>query len=262
MFIQPTDFQDFQTHLALLMDEVEVSMPEFPTLDLPQLDLSRVEMEWQRIWKNIPEPWKLANNGLEFTVGEAMAARGLSAKHPVVLVPGIISTVSFQYLAVHARPERVPKQGLESWSTSPDYRAFFRKKLWGGFSMISQVTFNRDKWIAALMLDPVTGLDPPGVKVRAAEGIDAASSFIQGYWLWCVTARKRMRGGGAVKARFEALSELRRIQQGEPGVTDLEEDLDEVESKSTSNARNSLIIKSWVIGRMVKWWSGWSNVGG
>jgi hypothetical protein len=36
-----------------------------------------------------------------------------------------------------------------------------------------------------MMLDPVTGLDPPGVKVRAAEGIEAASSFIQGYWLWC-----------------------------------------------------------------------------
>ena len=50
--------------------------------------------------------------------------------------------------------------------------------------MISQVTFNRDKWMAALMLDPLTGLDPPGAKVRAAEGIDAASSFIQGYWLW------------------------------------------------------------------------------
>lgn len=94
MFIQPTDFQDFQTHLALLMDEFEVSMPEFPALDLPQLDLSRVEVEWRRLWQNIPEPWKLANNGLEFTVGEAMAARGLSAKHPVILVPGIISTVS------------------------------------------------------------------------------------------------------------------------------------------------------------------------
>ncbi|TFK90637.1 phospholipid:diacylglycerol acyltransferase [Polyporus arcularius HHB13444] len=166
MFIQPNDFQDFQTHIALLMDEFEVRVPEFPALDLPQLDFSRVEMEWQRLWQNIPEPWKLNNNGLEFTVGEAMAEKGLSAKYPVVLVPGIIST------------------GLESWSTSPDYRAFFRKKLWGGFSMISQVTFNRDKWISALMLDPVTGLDPPGVKVRAAEGIDAASSFIQGYWLW------------------------------------------------------------------------------
>lgn len=37
-----------------------------------------------------------------------------------------------------------------------------------------------------MMLDPVTGLDPPGAKIRAAEGIDAASSFIQGYWIWCV----------------------------------------------------------------------------
>lgn len=57
--------------------------------------------------------------------------------------------------------------------------------------MISQVTFNRDKWITALMLDPTTGLDPPGAKVRAAEGIDAASSFIQGYWLWYVAFRSK-----------------------------------------------------------------------
>ena len=34
------------------------------------------------------------------------------------------------------------------------------------------------------MLDPETGLDPPGVKIRAAEGIDAASSLLQGYWIW------------------------------------------------------------------------------
>jgi phospholipid:diacylglycerol acyltransferase len=51
--------------------------------------------------------------------------------------------------------------------------------------MISQVTFNKEKWIAAMMLDPVTGLDPPDAKIRAAEGIDAASAFIQGYWIWC-----------------------------------------------------------------------------
>ena len=46
--------------------------------------------------------------------------------------------------------------------------------------MITQVMLNRDKWISALMLDPETGLDPPGIKLRAAQGIDAASSFIQG----------------------------------------------------------------------------------
>lgn len=47
-------------------------------------------------------------------------------------------------------------------------------------SMITQVMLNREKWISALMLDPETGLDPPGIKLRAAQGIDAASSFIQG----------------------------------------------------------------------------------
>lgn len=35
-----------------------------------------------------------------------------------------------------------------------------------------------------MMLDPITGLDSAGAKIRAAEGIDAASTFIQGYWLW------------------------------------------------------------------------------
>lgn len=39
--------------------------------------------------------------------------------------------------------------------------------------------------MAAVMLDPVTGLDPPGAKVRSAEGIHAASNFVYGYWLWC-----------------------------------------------------------------------------
>lgn len=38
------------------------------------------------------------------------------------------------------------------------------------YSMLSQVTFNREKWMASVMLDPVTGLDPPGIKVRAAQG--------------------------------------------------------------------------------------------
>ncbi|KAJ7129012.1 phospholipid:diacylglycerol acyltransferase [Mycena crocata] len=159
--IEPRDIQDLHAHLTLLLGEYELTMP-----DIPGFDLSRVESEWQRLRSNIPEVWKFNTDGREFQVGEAMRDRGLSAQHPVVLIPGIIST------------------GLESWSTDADYRAFFRQKLWGGFNMLSQVTFNRDKWIAAMMLDPVTGLDPPGAKIRAAEGIDAASSFIQGYWIW------------------------------------------------------------------------------
>ena len=38
-----------------------------------------------------------------------------------------------------------------------------------------------------MMLDHVTGLDPPNVKTRAAEGIDAASSLASGYyWIWWI----------------------------------------------------------------------------
>ncbi|KAG8898286.1 hypothetical protein FRB99_007546 [Tulasnella sp. 403] len=95
-----------------------------------------------------------------------MKAKGLQARYPVVLVPGIVST------------------GLESWSTSPEYRHYFRKRLWGTTTMIRAVVTERDRWIAALMLDPETGLDPPGVKVRPAQGLDAASTFIPGYWIW------------------------------------------------------------------------------
>ncbi|KAH9988041.1 phospholipid/diacylglycerol acyltransferase [Russula vinacea] len=135
-------------------------------MSLPQIDLSSVQAEWKRLISTIPEPWKLNTDGREFQVGDAIKARGLEANYPVVLIPGVIST------------------SLESWSTSPEYRTFFRQKVWGGLSMISQVTFNREKWLSMLVLDPVTGLDPKGVKVRASEGFDAASSFIQGFWIW------------------------------------------------------------------------------
>ena len=88
ILIQPADLPDIQTHVALLLDEFGIALPQ-----LPQLDLSLVENEWNRLRNSIPEPWKINTNGLEFKVGEEIAARGLSAKHPVILVPGIISTV-------------------------------------------------------------------------------------------------------------------------------------------------------------------------
>ncbi len=30
----------------------------------------------------------------------------------------------------------------------------------------------------------LVGLDPDGVRVRAAQGIDAADYFVPGYWVW------------------------------------------------------------------------------
>jgi phospholipid:diacylglycerol acyltransferase len=68
---------------------------DMPSLSLPTIDLSRIESEWRSLLNNIPEPWKLNNDGREFQVGEQAAKRGLSAEFPVILIPGVVSTVSF-----------------------------------------------------------------------------------------------------------------------------------------------------------------------
>ncbi|KAG8876893.1 hypothetical protein FRC20_000598 [Serendipita sp. 405] len=145
--------------LSLLLEEY----------DLPTLGAA--EVEWKELFSgNSPlVPWNIGRanfDGREFCVGEELSARGLRAKHPVILIPGIISTA------------------LENWSTQGEYKAQFRKRYWGGASMVMRAIQNPERWMAALMLDPETGLDPPGVKIRAAQGIDAAQKFIEGYWLW------------------------------------------------------------------------------
>lgn len=91
--MQPSDFTHLQAHLALLLEQYDFSLPQMPQIEL-QLDLSRFEAEWKKLSSNIPEPWKLETNGLEFTIGEKITSEGLTAKHPVVLIPGVISTVS------------------------------------------------------------------------------------------------------------------------------------------------------------------------
>ena len=85
-FFPPSKLPAFPEHLQVLLDDYEFTVPAF--------DFSA---EWERFKSNIPEPWKLANDGREFLVGEEMKSRGLEAKYPVVLIPGIISTVCSPY---------------------------------------------------------------------------------------------------------------------------------------------------------------------
>lgn len=86
-------------------------------------DWGRLETEWDAFKARLPEPWKLNNDGREFLVGERMRDRGLRAEHPVVLIPGIIST------------------SLESWSTSDEYQGWFREKVWGGMQYVSSLSW-------------------------------------------------------------------------------------------------------------------------
>jgi len=101
-----------------------------------------------------------------FSVGLYLQSQGISAHHPVIMVPGVIST------------------GLESWSTGPSSRQYFRKRLWGSWSMMRALVLDQAAWKKHIMLDKETGLDPPGIKLRAAQGFDATDFFITGYWIW------------------------------------------------------------------------------
>ncbi|GAA5845245.1 hypothetical protein JCM3766R1_003369 [Sporobolomyces carnicolor] len=101
-----------------------------------------------------------------FEVGREAKKRGLTKKHAVILIPGIVSS------------------GLESWSTAPDAASFFRKRIWASTSMIRSIVTSKEAWVRAMSLDPYTGLDPEGYKVRAAQGLDAATAFMPGYWIW------------------------------------------------------------------------------
>ncbi|KAK5653565.1 hypothetical protein OQA88_8827 [Cercophora sp. LCS_1] len=101
-----------------------------------------------------------------FTVGLKVRSEGLSVSHPMVLVPGVIST------------------GLESWGTSNISRPYFRKRLWGSWTMMRALVMDKDTWKRHIMLDKETGLDPPDIKLRAAQGFDATDFFITGYWIW------------------------------------------------------------------------------
>ncbi|KAL9416370.1 hypothetical protein AB3S75_039545 [Citrus x aurantiifolia] len=98
--------------------------------------------------------------------GVRLKRDGLNALHPVVLVPGIVTG------------------GLELWEGRPCSEGLFRKRLWGGsFTEI----FKRPLcWLEHLSLHHETGLDPPGIRVRAVPGLVAADYFAPGYFVWAV----------------------------------------------------------------------------
>ncbi|GMM32467.1 phospholipid:diacylglycerol acyltransferase [Martiniozyma asiatica (nom. inval.)] len=107
-----------------------------------------------------------------FSVGKYLQRKGYQANFNVVMVPGVVST------------------GIESWGLegTPDGECpsekYFRKRLWGSFFMLRTMLIEKACWLKHIMLDPETGLDPPGIKLRAAQGFEAADFFVAGYWIW------------------------------------------------------------------------------
>uniref|UniRef100_K3W971 Phospholipid:diacylglycerol acyltransferase n=1 Tax=Globisporangium ultimum (strain ATCC 200006 / CBS 805.95 / DAOM BR144) TaxID=431595 RepID=K3W971_GLOUD len=90
----------------------------------------------------------------------------LTAYSPVVLIPGFTST------------------GLEIWNGSECSKEYFRQRMWGTARMLQQFMMNQKCWIEHVMLNRSTGLDPDGIKLRPANGLEAADYVIGGFWVW------------------------------------------------------------------------------
>lgn len=100
-----------------------------------------------------------------FSVGRKLQKQGLKLEYPTIIIPGVIST------------------GLESWATEGCSAPYYRKRLWGSWSMLRAMLVDKTCWSAAIALDPITGLDPEAgaFKLRPAQGFFATDYFITGY---------------------------------------------------------------------------------
>ncbi|XP_051119164.1 phospholipid:diacylglycerol acyltransferase 1-like [Andrographis paniculata] len=98
--------------------------------------------------------------------GVKLKKEGLTAKHPVVFVPGIVTA------------------GLELWEGHQCAEGLFRKRLWGG--TFGEVYKRPLCWVEHMSLNNETGLDPCGIRVRPVAGLVAADYFAPGYFVWAV----------------------------------------------------------------------------
>lgn len=98
--------------------------------------------------------------------GFQLASDGAKGKYPVIMIPGFVTS------------------GLEIWEGKECAKKYFRQRMWGGVGSVQQWLMERHCVMEHLTLDPVTGTDPEGIRIRAAQGFEAADYFMGNYWVW------------------------------------------------------------------------------
>ncbi|XP_014510547.1 phospholipid:diacylglycerol acyltransferase 1 isoform X1 [Vigna radiata var. radiata] len=121
--------------------------------------------------------------------GVKLSKEGLTAEHPVVFVPGIVTG------------------GLELWEGRQCADGLFRKRLWGG--TFGELYKRPLCWVEHMSLDNETGLDRPGIRVRPVSGLVAADYFAPGYFVWAVLIANLARIGYEEKNMYMAAYDWR-----------------------------------------------------
>ncbi|TPX50652.1 hypothetical protein SeMB42_g02173 [Synchytrium endobioticum] len=123
--------------------------------------------------KNLPTPPNPADDDF-FKIGKKLLDEGLVAKHPVLFIPGLISS-SLEVWNTPAQPVSIERCKNQN---------YFRKRMWGTMNQVSAILLDRECWIEHFKLDQKTGLDPPtGFKLRASVGLEAVDYLFPGFWL-------------------------------------------------------------------------------
>lgn len=63
-------------------------------------------------------------------------------------------------------------------------KKYFRQRIWTGVESARALFADKNCWRQHLALDPYTGSDPEGIRLRASEGFEAADYFFANYWVW------------------------------------------------------------------------------
>ena len=93
-------------------------------------------------------------------IGYQLQQQNASAKYPIVMIPGFVTS------------------GLEVWQAKACMKKHFRQRIWGSASMASLFFGDRQCWREHLTLNRKTGMDPLQIRVRNAQGFEAADNFI------------------------------------------------------------------------------------
>ena len=123
-------------------------------------------------------------------VGYQLAEQNATAKHPVVIIPGFVTSglelwkgkpCKLVGFIIHCVFDH---HGVQILTLTLGLKKHFRQRIWGSASMAAAFFADRQCWREHLALHLKTGMDPENIRVRSAQGFEAADNFIATYWVW------------------------------------------------------------------------------
>jgi phospholipid:diacylglycerol acyltransferase len=130
---------------------------------IPPSYLAQFEQGWSRLNQSIPLSYLTQQTKRP---GFQLAQKGAKANYPVVMMPGFVTS------------------GLEVWGGKECARSHFRQRLWAAIGGARSFLTDRECWKEHMMLSLKTGVDPTDIRLRAAQGFEAADYFMANYWVF------------------------------------------------------------------------------